>query len=60
MPLANGAILVYPFGQSQTAVGYVLENNGVVPDVLVDLDRVSLLVGRDLQLEAAMVLAKQE
>jgi C-terminal processing protease CtpA/Prc len=32
----------------------VLENNGVVPDIEVALDRASLLQGRDTQLEAAV------
>jgi len=59
MPLANGAILVYPFGQSQTAVGYVLENNGVVPDIAMDLDRASLLAGHDVQLETALTVAAE-
>ncbi|HSN75615.1 MAG TPA: S41 family peptidase [Anaerolineae bacterium] len=50
----SGAILSYPYGQSQTPDGRVLENNGVVPDVEVALDRVSLLQGIDMQLEAAI------
>jgi C-terminal processing protease CtpA/Prc len=32
----------------------VLENNGVVPDIEVVLDRADLLQGRDTQLEAAL------
>jgi carboxyl-terminal processing protease len=59
MPLENGAILIYPYGQSQTADGTILENNGVIPDVEVELDRASLLAGRDLQLEAAMAVASE-
>jgi carboxyl-terminal processing protease len=54
LTLANGAILIYPFGQSQTIAGYVLEDNGVVPDISVNLDRASLLAGHDMQLEAAL------
>jgi len=54
MSLSNGAILVYPFSQSQTPDGRVLENNGVVPDVAVALDRQQLLQGIDAQLEAAL------
>jgi len=46
--------VTYPWGQSQTPDGRVLENNGVVPDVEVALDRASLLQGRDTQLEAAI------
>jgi C-terminal processing protease CtpA/Prc len=53
-------MLVYPFGQSQTADGYVLENNGVVPDVPANLDRASLLAGHDVQLEAAIAVAKEQ
>jgi C-terminal peptidase prc len=56
-PLENGAILVYPFGQSQTSNGYILENNGVVPDIAVEPDRASLIAGRDVQLEAAVAEA---
>jgi carboxyl-terminal processing protease len=54
VPLPKGAILAYPYGQSQTPDGRVLENNGVVPDVEVALDRESLLRGVDAQLDAAM------
>jgi carboxyl-terminal processing protease len=54
VPLPKGAILAYPYGQSQTPDGRVLENNGVVPDVEVALDRESLLRGVDAQLEAAI------
>jgi C-terminal processing protease CtpA/Prc len=35
----------------------VLEGNGVVPDIAVELDRASLLAGRDVQLEAAILAA---
>ncbi|MES0344129.1 MAG: S41 family peptidase, partial [Anaerolineales bacterium] len=48
------AILMYPFGQSQTPDGRILENNGVVPDIEVALDREQLLQGIDSQLEAAI------
>lgn len=53
-PLPNGAILVYPFGQGQTSKGRVLENNGVVPDIAVALDRQQLLQGVDAQLKTAV------
>jgi carboxyl-terminal processing protease len=53
-PLPNGALLVYPYGQSQTPDGRVLEDNGVVPDVEVALDRQQLLQGIDAQLQAAL------
>lgn len=52
--LPEGALLVYPWGQSQTPNGRVLENNGVAPDVEVALDRNLLLQGIDTQLEAAI------
>jgi len=54
VPLPNGAVLVYPFSQSQTPNGRVLENNGVIPDISVTLDREQLLQGVDTQLEAAI------
>jgi len=52
--LPYGTILAYPIAQSQVAYGRVLENNGVVPDIEVTLDRQQLLQGRDTQLEAAV------
>jgi carboxyl-terminal processing protease len=51
--LPKGGLLVYPNGQSQTPDGRVLENNGVVPDIAIALDREQLLHGIDTQLEAA-------
>jgi carboxyl-terminal processing protease len=54
VPLPNDAVLVYPFGQGQTPDGRILENNGVVPDISVSLDRQQLLQGTDAQLEAAL------
>jgi carboxyl-terminal processing protease len=53
-PLPNGGLLVYPYGQSQTPDGRVLEDNGVVPDIEVALDRRQLLQGIDAQLQAAL------
>ena len=52
--LPAGALLSYPDGQSLTPNGRVLEDNGVIPDVEVALDRALLLEGRDSQLEAAL------
>lgn len=52
--LPGGGVLSYPFGQSQTPDGRVLEDNGVVPDVQVALDRDLLLQGIDRQLETAV------
>jgi carboxyl-terminal processing protease len=54
LELPNGAVLMYPFGQTRTADGTVLEGRGVIPDIEVKLDRASLLQGRDSQLEAAI------
>jgi len=54
LELPNGAVLAYPYGQTRTADGTVLEGRGVIPDIEVALDRTSLLQGRDPQLEAAI------
>jgi carboxyl-terminal processing protease len=54
VPLPKGGVLIYPFGKSQTPNGRVLENNGVVPDIEVPLNRAGLLQGKDAQLEAAI------
>lgn len=54
VPLPDGALLMYPFGQPQTRNGRILEDNGVLPDVSVALDRSELLQGFDAQLEAAV------
>ena len=58
--LPYGTILAYPIAQSQTADGRVLENNGIVPDIEVALDRAELLQGKDTQLEAALQYLEQE
>jgi len=52
--LLNGATFLYPYTQSITADGTVLEGHGVVPDIEVALDRNELLQGKDTQLEAAI------
>ena len=52
--LPKGAVLIYPYGQSQAPNGWILEDNGVIPDVAVDLNRQALLQGIDSQLEAAL------
>jgi C-terminal processing protease CtpA/Prc len=52
--LANGATLVYPIMQSRTPDDRVLEGNGVIPDIQVELDRELLLQGIDSQLEEAI------
>jgi carboxyl-terminal processing protease len=57
--LPQGALLVYPSAESQTPDGRVLEDNGVVPDIEVALDRELLLQGIDTQLEAAIDTIKE-
>lgn len=54
LSMPNGAILMYPIAQTQTADGTILEGRGVIPDIEVSLDRDSLLQGIDTQLEAAI------
>ena len=58
--LPHDAFLVYPYGQPQTSDGRVLEDNGVVPDIEVALDRDQLLQGIDGQLEAAIEYAEEQ
>ena len=58
--LPKDVILMYPYGQSQTPDGRILEDNGVVPDIEVALDRASLLQGKDIQLEAALTFLSGE
>jgi carboxyl-terminal processing protease len=58
--LPEGALLIYPSAQSQTPNGRVLEDNGVLPDIEVALDRGQLLQGVDAQLEAALTFLEQE
>ena len=59
-PLPQGAVLLYPFGQPQTTDGRVLEGNGVVPDIVVELDRQELGQGVDGQLEAAVTYLEED
>jgi carboxyl-terminal processing protease len=54
--LPTGAILQYAFADFVSAYGKVLEGQGVKPDVMVKLDRRSLLAGRDPQLDTAAAL----
>ena len=39
LKLLNGGVLFYPYGQTRTADGTILEGNGVMPDISVKLDR---------------------
>lgn len=57
--LTKDAILSYPFSQSQTPDERMLENNGVVPNIEVALDRQELLYGVDAQLQTAIEYAAE-
>jgi carboxyl-terminal processing protease len=52
--LPDGAIFMHPVAQLATPDGTVLEGRGVVPDIVVALDRDMLLQGVDSQLESAI------
>jgi len=52
--LPNDGIFIYPFGETRTVDGTVLEGHGVIPDIAVELDPSLLLKGQDNQLEAAL------
>jgi len=52
--LPNGASLMYLIAQSLTPDGTVLEGHGVIPDIIVGLDRQALLDGKDTQLDRAI------
>jgi carboxyl-terminal processing protease len=58
--LHKGAILIYPYAQPQTRDGQILEDNGVVPDIEIALDREQLLQGIDGQLEAAIEYVEEK
>jgi carboxyl-terminal processing protease len=58
MNLPNGASFMYLVAQSTTPDGTVLEGRGVIPDIIVRLDRESLLAGRDTQLGRAVAYIK--
>jgi carboxyl-terminal processing protease len=51
--LSTGAIFQFPISDFITPSGSSLEGKGVEPDVIISLDRKSLLEGKDKQLEAA-------
>ena len=52
--LPNGLSFMHPFLQPIPSNGYIVENNGVVPDINIELNRKSLLEGKDSQVEAAI------
>ncbi len=58
--LPNGADFYYPHAQIATPDGTVIEGRGVVPDIELALDRTSLLLGRDTQLEEAIKYLERE
>ena len=59
MELPNGDSFMYTIGQPCTSSGISIEGKGVEPDVTVELDRRSLLQGKDPQLERAVGLLKK-
>ncbi|MGQ0542325.1 MAG: S41 family peptidase [Blastocatellia bacterium] len=58
--LPTGATMLYPIANYRSGKGKYLEGNGVTPDHLISLDRKSLLEGRDIQLETALRVIKDE
>ncbi|MEP7213813.1 MAG: S41 family peptidase [Acidobacteriota bacterium] len=54
LDLPTGAVLLYPIANYQSQSGKYLEGSGVTPDLLVKLDRKTLLQGHDNQLDAAL------
>ena len=52
--LLNGGYFMHTILQPLPSGGKIIENNGVMPDIAVSLDRETLLDGRDTQLEAAI------
>jgi tricorn protease len=52
--LLNGGYFMHTIFLPMPSNGKIIENNGVIPDIAVSLDRKSLLEGRDPQLEAAI------
>ncbi len=58
--LPNGASFMYLISQSLTPDGTVLEGHGVIPDIIVSLNRQAMLDGRDTQLETAIDYIKSK
>jgi len=52
--LSNGDTLLHALGDFVTSTGVRLEGRGVVPDVVVPLERAKLLAGHDAPFEAAL------
>jgi Periplasmic protease len=58
--LPTGAMLFYPFANYRSAGGTFIEGAGIEPDRPVPLDRKALFTGKDVQLEAARSLLKED
>jgi tricorn protease len=59
--LIDGGFLVVPFFRFYDRDGnYTVENEGVAPDIRVELDPIALENGRDTQLEAAISVVMQQ
>lgn len=58
--LPNGASLMYLVAQSLTPDGTILEDHGVIPDIIALLDRAALLRGVDTQIEQAIIYLEGE
>jgi carboxyl-terminal processing protease len=52
--LPTGARLIYPFANYRSPAGTYVEGNGIEPDRVVQVDRKSLLSGKDVQLDVAV------
>lgn len=52
--LLDGGLFVYPNQQTRTCKNEILESVGVIPDIYIELDRDSLLIGIDNQLGKAV------
>lgn len=60
LKLPTGAVLLYPIANFKTRNGNFLEGKGVEPNLVVALDRKSLLTGKDAQLETALRVIKED
>lgn len=56
--LPTGAVFQYAIADFRSPRGKLIEGTGVTPDIEVQLDKSSLLAGRDVQLEAAIASFK--
>jgi C-terminal peptidase prc len=53
--LPTGAVFIFPYGQPRTPKGFIVEGQGVKPDIEIDLIRQDLLAGKDTHIEAAVL-----